>query len=247
MFGLSFFHALARRVAPAVLFVLAACSGSATLNAPAAPGGAGGNIGAGGALDSPSAGVAAPTQAAAQPLTADFPAPEQDPTGKFFTIKILEEKPVCRLLGKDLLQYKIRGFVTPNWTKEPPELVSEFLGMGSLRVVDQLTGKYLEVPLSSMATYDESGLKTYKLGYFEFTFFSADQCQLRFYPVQPVSTTPIETPWTACPDSECAPTKDAMKIFAKTESGDLIKTGLLAGVIPICQVGGGALDWPVEE
>lgn len=245
MFGLRFFHASWRRSTPLALFLLIACSGSATLPGPSAPEGPGSGVG--GALDAPAAGGTATTMAAAQPLTAGFPAPEQDPTGKFFTIKILEEKPVCRLLGKDVVQYKIRGFVMPAWTEEPPESVSEFLGMGSLRVVDQLNGKYLEVPLSSMATYDDSGMKTYKLGYFEFTLVSSDQCQLRFFPVQPVSTTPVETPWTACPDSECAPTKQALKIFAKTESGDLTKSGLLAGVIPICQVGGGVLDWPVEE
>lgn len=244
MFGLRSFHASLRRSTPVALFLLMACSGSATLTDPSAPEGPGG---VGGALDAPAAGGTATTMAAAQPLTAGFPAPEQDPTGKFFTVKIIEEKPVCRLLGKDVVQYKIRGFVTPAWTAETPENVAEFLAMGSLRVVDQLNGKYLEVPLSSMATYDEFGIKTHKLGYFEFTLASSDQCKLRFYPVQPVSTTPVETPWTSCPDSECAPTKNALKIFAKTESGDLAKTGLLAGVIPVCQVGGGALDWPVEE
>ncbi|MCC7345433.1 MAG: hypothetical protein IT573_10880 [Deltaproteobacteria bacterium] len=242
MFGLRFFHASLRRSTPLALLLLMACSGSATLTGPSAPEGPGG-----GALDAPASGGTATTMAAAQPLTAGFPAPEQDPTGKFFTVKIIEEKPVCRLLGKDVVQYKIRGLVTPAWTEETPENLAEFLAMGSLRVVDQLNGKYLELPLSSMATYDEFGIKTHKLGYFEFTLVSSGQYHLSLYPLQPVSTTPVETPWTACPDSECAPTKQTVKIFAKTESGDLTKAGLLAGVIPVCQIGGGALDWPAEE
>ncbi len=249
MFGLRFFHALARRWAPLALFVLAACSGSATLNAPAAPEGASGSVGVGGALDAPSTGGTATstTTAAAQPLTAGFPAPEQDPTGKFFTLKILEEKPLCRLLGKDLAQYQIRGFVAPAWTQEPPEAVLEFLGMGSIRVVDRLSGKYSEVPLSYMATYDQFGMKTHKLGYFELTILGGDQYHLTFFPLKPVSTPPIQTPWSACPDSECVPTEHPLKIFADSESGDLKKAGLLAGVIPACQIGGGAFDFPVEE
>lgn len=245
MFGWSLNHARSQASFLIVCLALAACSGSATLGGPAAPEAPQANVGVGGALDAPPA--AGTTMAAAQPLSGGFPAPENDPTGKFFTLKILEEKPVCRLLGKDLVQYKIRGFVVPNWTKETPESVAEFLGMGSLRVVDQLSGKYLEVPLSSMATYDEYGMKTHKLGYFEFVILGSDQYHLNFFPVQPVSATPVETPWTACPDTECAPTKQTLKIFANSETGDLKKAGLLAGVIPVCQVGGGALDWPVQE
>lgn len=244
MLGLHFFYASLRRSTPLALLLLIACSGSATLTGPSAPEGPGG---VGGALDAPPAGGTATTMAAAQPLTAGFPAPEQDPTGKFFTVEILEEKPVCRLLGKDVIQYKIRGFVTPIWTKEVPENVSEFLAMGSLRVVDHLNGKYREVPFSSMATYDEHGIKTHKLGYFEFTLVSTGQYHLSLYPLQPLSTTPVDTPWTVCPDSECTPQKHATKVFAQTESGDLMKTGLLADVIPVCQIAGGIPDLSFEE
>lgn len=245
---------MARWFFPLWFFLLSACAGSSSVTGPAGQDAPAGELKAGGALDAPLGAAPgpgpAPVAAAAQPLTGGFPAPGQDPSGKFFWMSLLDEKPVCQLLGKNLIQYKINGFVhftNPN-NLDIPEKYIEVLAMGSLRVVDLLTSNYMEVPFSYKPGFDEFGVKYHKVGYFEFNVMGESKYHLRFYVVLPKGPNPTSTPWTPCPDVVCAPPgTDGLlpKVIANSASGDLEQSFSPESTIAVCQVGGGNFDFPI--
>lgn len=222
------------RATIAVIFIsLMACSGTATIGGGTGSDGISGESGVGGALGAP---PAQPTTAAAQPLTAGFPAPDQDPNGNTFILHLLEDTPLCRVAGKDLVQFKFKGFAERGDSANLLEAWAESLSLGSLRVVDVINSRYTEIPFSYKMAFDEYGVKYPKVGYFEFNLLSPYAYHLKLYLIQPTSSIQTSTPWTHCEGAACIPSSE-IRVVAKTASGDLEKTGEPESTIEDCQVG----------
>ncbi|MFO1462523.1 MAG: hypothetical protein U1F66_02000 [bacterium] len=224
--------------------LLMACAG-VTPSSPPNQGPSGG----GGALDAPTQltepAAQGSLQAAAQPLQVGQPAPGPDPTKHSFFVEKLYVKPLCKLSGKDLYQYKIHGYVRISNPNEVPEPYVDIISMGSIRAVDQGKSRYTEIPLSYKLTFTDEGQKVFSFGYFEFLLWAPVEYQVAFYLVPPQGNKGVSTPWTSCPNAACVPDPE-IPVVVKSTSGLLMGKSGIGDPVGVCEVGGGSLDPPQQ-